>query len=432
MAYVAYKGLKTPDEVISKIAEFIKTTDLTIVQDLVDDYDIYTASAVDGKKFAFKLSHSESNNKTVENVVVLRSANGTNIFGMTDDSQQQLNQSQFKKDIHYEGIGMTVGDAYSATVTWHNQQNTPHVVKSATVLGVFMPITTQVTDISYTLYCNYLKKEEKTLVFSVVRENTFQRQSAHLIVGNLSKYDIWHGGVYFTGSLNGSINDFDMTIEAYKLFEDTYELHEAYTLPVFCQGSKGGTYLQIDIDEAPSDFRGNIHWASSFIDKSIGTGKQLAVPIRNSDSGANVPNYYYIQSRDRLDWGKNNNLLNCITVDLPIYFAVCVDPDVVQDYACCGYCYGLSYISLLNFQTGETYHIDKYNSESLEQVFTMDKRRGWYGFDGFGVYQEIVESTDDNTSTDNKDTYSTGGTTTDTTTTTSTNTNTTPSTQSTT
>ena len=400
MAYVAYKGLKTPDEVISKIAEFIKTTDLTIVQDLVDDYDIYTSSAVDGKKFAFKISHSESNNKTVENVVVLRSANGTNIFGMTDDSQQQLNQSQFKKDIHYEGIGMTVGDAYSATVTWHNQQNTPHVVKSETVLGVFMPITTQVTDISYTLYCNYLKKEEKTLVFSIVRENTFQRQSAHLIVGNLSKYDIWHGGVYFTGSLNGSINDFDMTIEAYKLFEDTYELPEAYTLPVFCQGSKGGTYLQIDIDEAPSDFRGNIHWASSFIDKSIGTGKQLAVPVRNSDSGANIPNYYYIQSKDRLDWGKNNNLLNCITVDLPIYFAVCVDPDVVQDYACCGYCYGLSYISLLNFQTGETYHIDKYNSESLEQVFTMDKRRGWYGFDGFGVNQEIVESTDDNTSTE--------------------------------
>lgn len=424
MAYVAYKGLKTPDEVISKIAEFIKTTDLTIVQDLVDDYDIYTASAVDGKKFAFKISHSESNNKTIENVVVLRSANGTNIFGMTDDSQQQLNQSQFKKDIHYEGIGMTVGDAYSATVTWHNQQNTPHVVKSTTALGVFMPITTQVTDISYTLYCNYLKKEEKTLVFSVVRENTFQRQSAHLIVGNLSKYDIWHGGVYFTGSLNGSINDFDMTIEAYQLFEDIYELPEAYTLPVFCQGSKGGTYLQIDIDEAPSDFRGNIHWASSFIDKSIGTGKQLAVPVRNSDSGANIPNYYYMQSKDRLDWGKNNNLLNCITVDLPIYFAVCVDPDVVQDYACCGYCYGLSYISLLNFQTGETYHIDKYNSESLEQVFTMDKRRGWYGFDGFGVDQEIVESTDDNTST--------GGTTTDTTTATSTTTNTTPSTQSTT
>ena len=407
MAYVAYKGLKTPDEVISKIAEFIKTTDLTIVQDLVDDYDIYTASAVDGKKFAFKISHSESNNKTVENVVVLRSANGTNIFGMTDDSQQQLNQSQFKKDIHYEGIGMTVGDAYSTTVTWHNQQNTPHVVKSTTALGVFMPITTQVTDISYTLYCNYLKKEEKTLVFSVVRENTFLRQSAHLIVGNLSKYDIWHGGVYFTGSLNGSINDFDMTIEAYKLFEDTYELPEAYTLPVFCQGSKGGTYLQIDIDEAPSDFRGNIHWASSFIDKSIGTGKQLAVPVRNSDSGANVPNYYYMQSKDRLDWGKNNNLLNCITVDLPIYFAVCVDPDVVQDYACCGHCYGLSYISLLNFQTGETYHIDKYNSESLEQVFTMDKRRGWYGFDGFGVVQEIVESTDDNTSNTTPSTQST-------------------------
>ena len=397
MAYVAYKGLKTPDEVISKIAEFIKTTGLTIVQDLVDDYDIYTASSVDGKKFAFKLSHSESNNKTVENVVVLRSANGTNIFGMTDDSQQQLNQSQFKKDIHYEGIGMTVGDAYSATVTWHNQQNTPHVVKSTTALGVFMPITTQVTDISYTLYCNYLKKEEKTLVFSVVRENTFQRQSAHLIVGNLSKYDMWHGGVYFTGSLNGSINDFDMTIEAYELFEDTYELPEAYTLPVFCQGSKGGTYLQIDIDEAPSDSRGNIHWASSFIDKSIGTGKQLAVPVRNADNGANIPNYYYMQSKDRLDWGKNNNLLNCITVDLPIYFAVCVDPDVIQDYACCGYCYGLSYISLLNFQTGEAYHIDKYNSESLEQVFTMDKRRGWYGFDGFGVDQEIVESTTTNT-----------------------------------
>ena len=407
MAYVAYKGLKTPDEVISKIAEFIKTTDLTIVQDLVDDYDIYTASAVDGKKFAFKISHSESNNKTVENVVVLRSANGTNIFGMTDDSQQQLNQSQFKKDIHYEGIGMTVGDAYSSTVTWHNQQNTPHVVKSTTVLGVFMPITTKVTDISYTLYCNYLKKEEKTLVFSIVRENTFQRQSAHLIVGNLSKYDMWHGGVYFTGSLNGSINDFDMTIKAYKLFEDTYELPEAYTLPVFCQGSKGGTYLQIDIDEAPSDFRGNIHWASSFIDKSIGTGKQLAVPVRNSDSGANIPNYYYMQSKDRLDWGNNNNLLNCITVDLPIYFAVCVDPDVIQDYACCGYCYGLSYISLLNFQTGEIYHIDKYNSESLEQVFTMDKRRGWYGFDGFGVDQEIVESTDDNTSNTTPSTQST-------------------------
>ena len=45
----------------------------------------------------------------------------------------------------------------------------------------------------------------------------------------------------------------------------------------------------------------------------------------------------------------------------------------------------------------------------------MDKRRGWYGFDGFGVDQEIVENTDNNTSTGNKDAYSTGGTTTDTT-----------------
>ena len=37
----------------------------------------------------------------------------------------------------------------------------------------------------------------------------------------------------------------------------------------------------------------------------------------------------------------------------------------------------------------------------------MDKRRGWYGFDGFGVDQEIVESTDDNTSNTTPSTQST-------------------------
>lgn len=395
MSYISYSGLKTPNEVISKIAEFIKTTNITVVQDLVDDYDIYKVSEVDGKKFAFKLSHTEAD-KTIENVVVLRSANGTNIFGYTDDSQQS--NMSIEKNANYEGIGMTVGDAYSATATWYNQQNTPHVLKNTKSLGVFMPVPTHITGNTYTLYCNYLSKSGTTLVFSIVRENTFQRQSAHLIVGNLNKYDTWHGGVYFTGSLNASIDDFTECSTAYKLFEDTYSLAQAYTHPVFCQCDAGGTYLQIDIDEAVSDSRGNIHWASSHIDKTKGTGKQLALPIRENTNGADVPNYYYIQSKDRLDWGRNNNLLNCITVDLPFYFAICVDPDVIQDYACCGYAYGINYISLLNFQTGETYHVDKYDSNNKEQVFPMDKRRGYYGFDGFGVEQETSSASDSESS----------------------------------
>lgn len=237
----------------------------------------------------------------------------------------------------------------------------------------------------YDLYCNHITAPTELLTFSLVKRNKNDErfyQTTHLIFGMLNKYEAWNGGAFFSGSANQ-----DMMQTAYQIYVDDDKISDRWTLPVMSSSALTNTYLRIDVDEAPLDIRGNIIWASSGHDNI--TGKSLALPVRNNETdGAKIPSYYFMQSKDRLDWGRNINTLNGITVDMPMFFAVKTDPEELNLYAAVGQATGIYFISMLNMQTTGTYERSYPKSGVLNQVFPMGRRRGNYGFDGIGIAQE--------------------------------------------
>ena len=60
MAYVKYENLKTPNEVLEKMCEYVKTRGYTVIEDIKDDLNVWDMSSTDGKKFVFM---DKSNNK---------------------------------------------------------------------------------------------------------------------------------------------------------------------------------------------------------------------------------------------------------------------------------------------------------------------------------------------------------------------------------
>lgn len=376
MAYKEYNHLSSPNEVLEAMSSYIKDRGYEVVQDVIDDLNIYDRTTTDGKKLIFK-------DKTKNYFICLRSANGTQIFGDTDETKQD-DAIKVTNDNFY-GIGMTVAEGYSSVKRWYAQYNAPVKLKTTDVLGVWMPVPTTIDNnlVKYTLYCNEVTLPSNSLVFSLVKEDDTYHQCAHLAFCNLFKFEEWAGGALFSGS--ATIN---MMANAYRCFVHN-KTADSYILPLFCSTvGDSNTFLRIDIDDAPSDERGNILWASGGSNNE--TGKRLSLPIRtasyNSTNGK-VPNYYWLQSKDRLDWGKNINTLNCITVNLPLFVAVLVDPDALGNYASVGTISGVYYVSTLNMQTACTYEMSYPKSGDLVQVFPMGKRRGFYGFDGISIKQ---------------------------------------------
>ena len=376
MAYKEYNHLSSPNEVLEAIASYIKEKGYEVVQDVIDDLNIYDRTTTDGKKFIFK-------DVTKNYFICLRSANGTQIFGDIDETKQD--SATKSTSTAYYGIGMTVSEGYSSAKRWYAQYNAPVKLKTTDVLGVWMPVPTKIdnTPVKYTLYCNEVTLPSNSLVFSLVKEDDTYHQCAHLAFCDLFKFEEWTGGALFSGS--ATIN---MMANAYRCFVHN-NTADSYILPLF--GSTVGdsnTFLRIDIDDAPSEERGNILWASGGSNNE--TGKRLSLPIRTASydsTNGKVPNYYWLQSKDRLDWGKNINTLNCITVNLPLFAAVLVDPDALGNYASVGTISGVYYVSTLNMQTACTYEMSYPKSGDLVQVFPMGKRRGYYGFDGISIKQ---------------------------------------------
>ena len=308
MAYVKYAGLKTPNDVISKMAEYIKSRGYMLAQDLTDDLNIYDMSSNDGKKFAFQ-------DRNKEYFIVLRSCNGINIFGETDDSVMDTKEKD--EDDAYQGVGMIVSEGYSKSQRWYNQYNIPKTYKGTKALGVFMPVAKGNT---YTLWCNNVNQPTDTVVFTLEKEGSYYKQVTHMVFGNVDKYDEWDGGIFFSGSANQ-----DMLKSSQKVFDDN-NTSDSAILPILSSGSKSATFLRMDIGEAPSEKRGRILWACSGTANE--TGKRLSLPIRENRGGnGEIPSYMFMQSKDRLDWGRNINTLNMITIAMPIFMAVNVDPD---------------------------------------------------------------------------------------------------------
>ena len=410
MAYVKYTDLETPDEVLTKMAEYITSRGYTIIEPLKDDTNIYDRSSVDGKKFVFM-------DRTQTYYVHLRSFNEIWPFGTTDDAYMDIQTPNV--DYKYQGIAMTVSEGYSKTQRWYNQYLVPLNLRGKDVQFVCIPIPSRAELNSngtnnenynlnkYTLYCNNIVEPSDTLIFSVVAENVggdayrgHDYRAVHLACGMLRKYDNWEGGFWFTGSTVPS-----MIKSAYDLFakssledEDAfYEIKDSGILPILSSGSVSNTFLRIDIDDAPKESRGYIRWASSGTDNI--TGKPMSMPVRVSGGGNGlIPHYANMQSQNKLDWGRNINTLNCITLNMPNYMAVRVDPDVLDNYASCGQVTGVYYVSMLNMQTSYLYEMSYPRSQDLCEVFSYSMRRGRYGFDGISIRQ--VEDDSDSTEGD--------------------------------
>lgn len=376
MAFVSYTGLKNPDDVLSAISTYVSSQGYFIAQPITDDLNIYDRSSSDGKRFCFQ-------NPSGDYFIILRTASGTQVFGDTNDSAMDIKTPE--TDSNYVGIAMTVSEGYSTSARWYNQYHVPKQGGGVKVYGVFMPIAVG-ENYSYTLYCNSISNPTETIVFTLVKENDSYKQCAHLLYANINKYDNWEGGAFFSGSCPIS-----MMKDGIKCW-----LHEQtadrYILPICSSGTVSNSFLRIDIDEAPLTSRGNILWASSGTANE--TGKKLALPIRTADNlNGKIPHYYYLQSKDRLDWGKNICTLNAITINLPIFLAVMVDPDILDNYSAVGHISGVYFVSNLNMQTGCVYEISYPESNKLCQVFpACGKRRGAFGFDGISIQQFIDEN----------------------------------------
>lgn len=266
----------------------------------------------------------------------------------------------------------------------------------------------------FTLFCNEVLDPTdeyiSTITFSLLKTNDSYYQVSHLIVGNLIKYDKWTGGIIFSGSANR----YNMIPANYLYKHD--KISDKVIYPVLSSGKESNTFLRINIDNAPESTRGKILWASSGQDNI--TGKPLSLPIRTGNGtvvntvvgttlskedgstwtistgngntpygNGEVPHYYFMQSHERLDSGRNVNTLNCITINMPIFAAVLVDPDQLNNYAAAGEVLGVYFVSMYNIQTSSVYEINYPSSNDTCQAFSVGKRRGVYGFDGISIKQ---------------------------------------------
>ena len=121
LAYVVYKDLYSPDEVLEKMYDYLKNKAFDFALDLTDDLDIYNKKENDGKKFTVY-------NRTGEYFLNFRSANGINIFGITDETAMDgdtINPLTGKKekvgevrDPGFEGIGLVGSEGWTTNTRW--------------------------------------------------------------------------------------------------------------------------------------------------------------------------------------------------------------------------------------------------------------------------------------------------------------------------
>lgn len=428
LAYVVYENLKNPNEVLAKMVEYIKSRGYSVVEDLKDDTNIYKRDVVDGKKFVFM-------DRTNTYFIYLRSANGTDIFGLNDDADMDAIEDQTIEDRHkhknFYGIGATVGEGYSKKQRWYNQFQVPTKFRNKEVQAVWIPVIPRedteqtlvksdtpetVNKNKYKLYCNNVLKPNDTLIFSVVAENIggdvrvgHDYRCVHLVFGNLYKYDSWDGGMFFSGSSVPNLMreagnifriDRDYGVNPLPLDKDGHPrkdyasfhtIADGSILPVLSSGQISNTFLRIDIDEAPYKERGDIRWASSGTDNV--TGKPMSLPVRVHGGGnGEIPHYKDLQSNGNLDWGRDINTLNCLTLNMPIYMAVRVDPDILNNYAGAGQVAGVYFACSLNMQSTGVYEMSYPRSGDLCQIFSHSMRRGRFGYDAISIRQNEDDS----------------------------------------
>ena len=141
LAYVVYKDLYSPDEVLEKMYDYLKNKAFDFALDLTDDLDIYNKKENDGKKFTVY-------NRTGEYFLNFRSANGINIFGITDEIV--MDKVGEVRNPVFQGIGLVGSEGWTTNTRWYNQYNVPRENKGdwyskskgkfSQVCGAYMPV----------------------------------------------------------------------------------------------------------------------------------------------------------------------------------------------------------------------------------------------------------------------------------------------------
>lgn len=400
-------GVSDPNDLVKKIVEFARESGWNVVEEPIADLDIINDQMSDG----IRASISTPDNKSFFNI---RSANGYQIFNRQrlgiDLSAWYKDPKHLDQDGNYVpttppmnnnmyGVGITASSAHStAAKKWFDHADAPKYAtanNTGDVLGIGVQF---IKDLPYAVFANCINDDNSpVLIFSICHyltlsdgtklEPVFQQ----LVFGNIKKIGSWNGGQF----LSGTSNSYRMFSPLQSDLDMNLGLIESNLLRIFGTEQDSSTFLRIDMDDAPS--RGYIIWASSgstgTSDTVCYTGKQMSLPIRSDASNGSsawapkTPHYYFLQSQNPADQGRNSNTLNCITVNLPLMLCVVRDPDKLRQFSPVGYIPGIYFISLYSIASAGTYEINYPTSGDLYQVFPMSKRGGIFGYDGISIKQ---------------------------------------------
>lgn len=364
MSYQIYDNLGGPNDVLTKMRDFVVANGWTVLENLTDDISVDGMGVIDGKRLSIHKGDIYAN---------FRSANGKGIFKTHNNSNPA----------NAYGIGLTCSTNYSSTPVsgyWYDQPNATKMRSTQEVIGVGIPVK---PGGNLRLYCNYISDPAEMLLFSLELEKGYFQ---HLCVAMTNKVGAWTGGTVYSGSRNSVM-----------MFPSTWTMTqlEAESNHLFGMSKQASTFLRIDVDAAPLRVP-SVLWASGGKDASDAascyTGKILALGVMNIDCIKEswlpkVPHYCYLQSQDSKDIGRNVNTLNCISVNLPMAMYVMRDPDALRNYSQVGYVPGIYEISMRNVAPGQLYEISYPLSGNLHQVFPHVRRMGAFGYDGISVRQ---------------------------------------------
>lgn len=361
MAYVLYENLGGPDDVLSKIRDFLLSKDFTILNNCTADLDINGSGSSDGKVLAVKKN---------DIYAVFRSANGKVIF----DSQQNSQQAY--------GIGLIGATNYTVNPPsgkWFDQPNAT-VNNAQQVIGAGIPVK---QNENYRLWCNYAVDAKNSTYMVMISLELQKGLFQHLAFGETQKVGAWTGGMLVSGSKN-----------SYTMFPTGWSVDELFagSNHLFGMSANPSTFLRIDVDAAPLRLK-PVLWAAAGPASGVcSTGKILATPLTNLDAFSagwfpKVPHYAYLQSQSVGDYGRNVNTANCISVNLPIVLYIQRDPDSLMNFSQVGYVSTLYSISMRNVASTSCYEIAYPKSGNLHQVFPHVKRAGMFGYDGLSIMQ---------------------------------------------
>lgn len=358
MAYKVYNNVGGPNDVLTKIRDFLVDNSWTILNNCTPDLDIFGSGTRDGLVLAAKIN---------DVYAVFRSANGKLIF-----SNQQNSLNAY-------GIGLTCPTNYTVAPPsgiWHDQPNV--VVNTAQqVIGAGIPVNPAG---NYRLFCNYVDKPNVMAVFSLeILPGVFQ----HLAVGEVQKVGAWGGGTIFSGSKN-SYTMFTAQWSPVEISKDSNHL--------FGVAQNPSTFCRVDVDAAPLRPSPVLWVAAGPATATCGTGKILGSTVVNIDCISQgwfpkVPHYAYLQSQTASDYGRNVNTLNCISVNMPIALFVQRDPDSLNNYSQIGYVPSVYSISMRNVAPCSVYEISYPKSGNLHQALPVVERAGLFGYDGISIQQ---------------------------------------------